>query len=152
MKWKVIIIGQDLFQLLKRKSEIGKMIYNVNLLSVKDGKFGIIWFLGSTTSAVSSTSSSTSLSAFVAKKLKRKNVDKVVVRQMCSDILNLLPVNFVVFDDLSNFLSIFCCTFWLFDDFWRFFTSFVDYWVKIKSFGGLFVRFSLFLMISKSLK
>jgi hypothetical protein len=50
------------------------MFYSVNLH--KKGKFGTIWFLGSNTE----------------KKLARKDIDKVVVRQSCSDISDLLPV------------------------------------------------------------
>lgn len=53
------------------------MLYSVNLLSLKNGKFGIIWFLGSNSDD---------------KKLKRNVVESVVVRQSCSDILELLPV------------------------------------------------------------
>jgi hypothetical protein len=53
------------------------MLYSVNLLSIRDGKFGVIWFLGSNSDG---------------KRLKRRLVDHVVVRQMCSDINDLLPV------------------------------------------------------------
>ncbi len=63
-----------------------KMLYNVDLLR-KDGRFGVLWHLGST----GSTSSN------VSKKLKRKLVDRVVVRRMCEEVTDLLPVSALMF-------------------------------------------------------
>jgi len=63
-----------------------KMLYNVDLLR-KDGRFGVLWHLGST----GSTSSN------VSKKLKRKLVDRVVVRRMCEEVADLLPVSALKF-------------------------------------------------------
>jgi hypothetical protein len=67
------------------------MLYNVELLK-KDGRFGVLWYLGN------ANPSSTN----VPKKLKRKLVDRVVVRRMCSEVADLLPVSsFIIF--LSGF-------------------------------------------------
>jgi hypothetical protein len=67
------------------------MLYSVNLLSIKNGKFGAIWLLGSTSD----------------RKQKHNKLAKgVVVRQMCSDILDLLPVGFgLTFSSIRSFLS-----------------------------------------------
>ena len=53
------------------------MLYSVNLLSLKSGKFGVVWFLGTNDDD---------------KKLKRNVLESVVVRQACADIAELLPV------------------------------------------------------------
>ena len=61
-------LGEVCFNLLAGNQKFFKMLYSINLLSIKDGKFGVLWLLGSTSST--------------KKPVKRKLVDKVGIRQM----------------------------------------------------------------------
>ena len=55
------------------------MLYNVDLLK-RDGRFGVLWYLGNANPSSSN----------VPKKLKRKLVDRVVVRRMCSEVSSII--------------------------------------------------------------